>query len=146
MDYCLIARCINNFHITHWLICPELSTRACGKNGLMYFYMHMNINAVASSDTQKMSGENQIQIISMATRGIYILTNCIQKIFAPVLFSPLSPSFWAFWANSIVSYYLSLTSTVFGRIQDETKLFAYVHVEGRKLHGGKINMFTVFKQ
>lgn len=68
--------------------------------------------------------ENQIQIISMATRGIYILTNCIQKIFAPVLFSPLSPSFWAFWANSIVSYYLSLTSTVFGRIQDETKLFA----------------------
>lgn len=47
--------------------------------------------------------ENQIQIISMATRGIYILTNCIQKIFAPVLFSPLSPSFWAFWANSIVS-------------------------------------------
>lgn len=53
--------------------------------------------------------ENQIQIISMATRGIYILTNCIQKIFAPVLFSPLSPSFWAFWANSIVSYYLSLT-------------------------------------
>lgn len=64
MDYCLIARCINNFHITHGLICPELSTRACVKNGLMYFYMHMNINAVASSDAQKMSGKIKYKLLA----------------------------------------------------------------------------------
>lgn len=125
MDYCLIARCINNFHITHWLynLSRTFYKSMCEKwlDVLLYAHEHKCSSLFWCPKNVR---ENQIQIISMATRGIYILTNCIQKIFAPVLFSPLSPSFWAFWANSIVSYYLSLTSTVFGRIQDETKLFA----------------------
>ena len=46
---------------------------------------------------------------------------------------------WLFldWANSNVSNYLPLNTTVSGRIQDGAKLFA--SVEGRKLHGGKNN-------
>ena len=46
------------------------------------------------------------------------------------------------WVNSNVYYYLSLTTAVSGRIQDGgTKLFG--NVEGRKLHGAKITLYTV---
>lgn len=45
-------------------------------------------------------------------------------------------------ANSKVSYYLSLNTTVSGRIQFGAKLLS--SVEGRKLHWAKISLFTVF--
>lgn len=47
------------------------------------------------------------------------------------------------WTNSIGFHYLSLNTTASGRIQDGLKLFAIV--EGQKLNGVEITLYTVTK-
>lgn len=68
-----------------------------------------------------------------------------REIFARVLFyapfALVASGRISDWANTYVSNYLSLFTTLYGRIQDETKPF--VSWKGWKQHGAKIFLYTV---
>lgn len=133
----VISRNTNTFTVNLFISLATFFPQFAGENLLQQLFFSLK---ALSTPVLLLHTFNRL----VCDQSLIVANTVYKEIFTPVLFSPSLPA--GKFKTGQIPYYLSLKTTLSGRIEDGVKLLA--SVDEQKLHGVKITMkitmYTVF--